>query len=159
MPYAYHRFHSPVGGELIEARDVPGKLFGIPDGSPWFGSGNTGSPTSNFDIFGGFHRAYYIYDTGKYGLVAQIAVGLADVSTICASVGSHVGWVAPDSCCCKGRCDGTKPECQRIEKGEQVGYFAYGGSLNILLFEANVFNSMNVLMGNRIGSMDEKMEL
>lgn len=158
MPYAYHNFHAPVDGQLIEAVDVPGTLFGIPDGTAWFGSGNTGTSTTNFNIFGGFHRAYMLYDTGKYGLVAQISVGLADVSTICGSVGSHVGWVAPGSCCCEGStepgCD-SKPTCQQIQRGEHVGYFAYGGSLNILLFEGGAFSSMNVLMGNRIGGLSE----
>jgi len=156
MPDAYHNFHAPVDGELIEAMDVPGVLFGIPDGKAWFGSGNTGTSTSNFNIFGGFHRAYFLYDTGKYGLVAQIPVGLADVSTICGSVGSHVGWVEPGSCCCERstaqECD-SKPRCEKIQKGGHVGYFAYGGSLNILLFEAGAFSSMNVLMGNRIGAL------
>lgn len=154
MPYAYHNFHAPVDGALIEAVDVPGTLFGIPDGTAWFGGGNTGSPTTNFNIFGGFHRAYFLYNTTKYGLVAQIAVGLADVSTICGSVGSHVGWVDPGTCCCEGVCD-DKPPCEKIPKGEHVGYFAYGGSLNILLFQAGAFTSMNVLMGNRIGSLSE----
>jgi len=141
MPYAYHRFHSPVKGDLVESVDVPGYLFGIPDGETWFGSGNTGTGTTNFNVFGGFHRAYYIYDTGPYGYVAQIAVGLADVSTVCPSVNSD-SWIPP----------GSKDRVP-VQKGEQVGYFAYGGSLNILLFEPGVMSSMNVLMGNRLGSM------
>lgn len=135
MPYAYHNFHAPVDCQLIEAVDVPGTLFGIPDGRVWFGSGDTGTSTTNFNIFGGFHRAYMLYDTGKYGLVAQISVGLADIST------------APG-------CD-SKPTCQQIQRGEHVGYFAYGGSLNILLFEAGALSSINVPMGNRIGGLSE----
>jgi len=144
MPYAYHRFHSPVTGKLVEAVDVPGFLFGIPDGKDWFGGGNTGQGNNNFNIFGGFHRAYYIYDTGSYGYVAQIAVGLADVSTVCPSVNSD-HWLSPGS-----------DQHISITKGEEVGYFSYGGSLNILLFEPGVMGSMNVLMGNRLGSMKNK---
>jgi phosphatidylserine decarboxylase len=142
MPYAYHRFHSPVTGDLVEAVDVPGYLFGIPGGKVWFGSGNTGTGTANFNIFGGFHRSYYIYDT-PYGYVAQIAVGLADVSSMCPSVNSD-HWIAPGS-------NDRIP----MKKGDPVGYFAYGGSLNILLFEPGVMSSMNVLMGERLGAMQK----
>jgi len=147
-PYAYHNFHAPVDGHLLEAVDVPGFFFGIPDGSKWFGSSNTGSPDTEFTVFGGFHRLVMIYDTGKYGLVAQVAVGLADVNTICPTVNSEMGSVPPGSC--------SGSSCPYVNKGKRMGYFLYGGSLNILLFEPGVFNSMDLLMGNRLGSMSPK---
>jgi len=148
MPYAYHNFHAPVAGRLIEAVDVPGFSFGIPDGTRWFGSGNTGSGDTDFSTFGSFHRLILIYDTGPYGLVAQIAVGLADINTICPTVGSDVEMVKAGSC--------TGSSCQWIAKGQRMGFFLYGGSLNILLFEPGIFNSADLLMGNRLGSMAAK---
>ena len=40
-----------------------------------------------------------------------------------------------------------------ITKGDEIGYFQYGGSLNILLFEPGRFNSLSLLQGQRIGLM------
>jgi len=40
-----------------------------------------------------------------------------------------------------------------VKKGDPLGNFAYGGSLNILLFEKGVFTSVSVLMGSRLGTM------
>merc|ERR1711972_542197 len=53
-----------------------------------------------------------------------------------------------------GSCSGSS--CPYVNKGKRMGYFLYGGSLNILLFEPGVFNSMDLLMGNRLGSMSPK---
>ncbi|NER36704.1 MAG: hypothetical protein F6J93_22430 [Oscillatoria sp. SIO1A7] len=38
-----------------------------------------------------------------------------------------------------------------IAKGDEIGYFQYGGSLNILLFEADRFPSLNIFQGQQIG--------
>ena len=43
-----------------------------------------------------------------------------------------------------------------MKKGDAVGYFQYGGSLNILLFETGVMSAMQVLMGQRIGKLEVK---
>merc|ERR1712127_1175720 len=42
-----------------------------------------------------------------------------------------------------------------VTKGDQAGYFQYGGSLNILIFESGVFSSVAILMGQRLGRMHE----
>ena len=144
-PYAYHNFHAPVDGRLVEAVDVPGFFFGIPDGMRWFGSDNTGSSNTDFGVFSGFHRLVLIYDTGPYGLVAQVAVGLADVNSICPTVNAEMPSVPPGSC--------SGASCPEVKKGHRMGFFLYGGSLNILLFEPGVYDSNDLLMGNRIGSM------
>ncbi len=38
-----------------------------------------------------------------------------------------------------------------VTKGEKLGHFAYGGSLIILLFEKNRYNSLSVQQGQQIG--------
>jgi len=123
-----------------------GTSFGVLDGAAWFGFGNTGGGNTMFNTFSSFHRRIYIYNT-TFGYVAQVAVGLADVNSICSSVESTVDSVEYGQC--------TGDACHFVRKGDPIGFFLYGGSLNILLFEAGMLSSMNVLMGNRIGSMNK----
>ncbi|MFD2785519.1 phosphatidylserine decarboxylase [Hymenobacter rubripertinctus] len=142
MPTNYHRYHAPVTGQLVEGMDVPGIYNGIMDGEHWFNEGDIGESDTNFSIFEDFHRAYFIIKTEKYGCVAMIPVGLNTISSIHPSVvGNASSYVKPG---------GTPVP---VKKGQELGYFAYGGSLNILLFEPGVLGSISVLMGQRIGAL------
>jgi len=149
MPNNYHRFHAPVTGSLVESRLVEGFYFGISDGATWFNKGNTGDSDMKFSTFEDFQRAYYIYNTSAHGLVAQVSVGLAEISSVNPHVRSEDNrstWVGVEG----------SPEYQgplAMTKGDQVGYFKYGGSLNILFFEPGVFSSIAVLMGQRLGRL------
>jgi len=142
LPNNYHRYHSPVDGEIVESMEVPGIYNGIMDGENWFNNGNIGESTTDFSIFEDFHRAYFIFKTKDYGYVGMVPVGLNTISSIHPSViNKKSTYVKP----------GGKPV--PVTKGDELGYFAYGGSLNILVFERGVFGSLNVLMGQRLGSM------
>lgn len=143
MPGVYHHYHSPVTGKIVEGRDVPGVYNGIVDGEHWFNEiFNIGESTTDFSIFEDFHRAYYVIETKKYGYVGMIPVGLNTISRITPSlVGRKSTYVEP----------GGNPV--RIKKGDKLGHFAYGGSLNILMFQEGVFDSVSALMGQRIGQM------
>jgi phosphatidylserine decarboxylase len=145
MPNSYHHFHSPVNGKVVESRELKGIYNGIMDGEDWFNTGNIGESTTDFSIFEDFHRAYYVIETKKYGHVAMITVGLNTISAI------HSTLINKKSTMVK---PGGKPV--KVQKGEELGYFAYGGSLNILLFEKGAFSSVSLLMGQRIGSLTEK---
>jgi len=143
MPASYHRYHSPVNGKIVESKEVPGIYNGIMDGEDWFNSGNIGESTTDFSIFEDFHRAYYIIETKGYGCVAMIPVGLNTISSLnFYSLSPNKSTLVPVG----------SPSVD-ISKGEQLGHFAYGGSLNILLFEPGVLGSMSVLMGQRMGSL------
>jgi len=149
MPNNYHRFHAPVTGSLVESRLVKGFYFGISDGATWFNRGNTGNSDMDFFLFEDFQRAYYIYNTSKHGFVAQISVGLAEISSVNPATrpsDNRSTWVGV-----KGSPDYEGP--LPMSKGDQVGYFMYGGSLNILIFEPGVFSSVAVLMGQRLGRL------
>lgn len=146
MPNSYHHYHSPVNGKIIESAEVPGIYNGIMDGEDWFNKGNIGESTTNFSIFEDFHRAYYIIKTKHYGHVAMVPVGLNTISNInFYSLSPKQSTLVPK---------GAPPV--EVQKGAELGHFAYGGSLNILLFEPNVLKSLSVLMGQRIGSLNKK---
>lgn len=142
MPNNYHRYHAPVTGKIVESEEVAGIYNGIKDGEHWFNNWNVGESSTDFSIFEDFHRAYFIFETEKYGYVAMIPVGLNTISAIFPSMINNESSMVPP---------GSPPV--PVKKGDELGHFAYGGSLNILLFQKNVFSSVSVLMGQRLGSM------
>lgn len=144
MPTSYHHYHSPVSGRIVESKEVPGLYNGVMDGEHWFNDGNIGESTTDFSIFEDFHRAYYIIRTRDFGYVAVIPVGLNTISTIKFSslITDESTLVPPGS------------PAVKIKKGDELGHFAYGGSLNILLFQKDVFSAISVLMGQRIGKLN-----
>ncbi len=145
MPGNYHRYHSPVTGKIVESMEVPGIYNGIIDGEDWFNNFNIGESTTDFSIFEDFHRAYFVFKTKDYGYVALIPVGLNTISALHPSVINKSSSMVPK---------GAAPV--PVQKGDELGHFAYGGSLNILLFQPGVFSSVNVLMGQRLGKMSKK---
>ena len=145
LPTNYHHYHAPVTGNIVEGMEVPGIYNGIMDGEHWFNEGNIGESDTKFSIFEDFHRAYFIFDTEDFGYVAMIPVGLNTISSINATmVDGKSPYVNPD-----------KDNSVYVKKGQPLGYFAYGGSLNILLFQANVIDGISVLQGQRIGTMSK----
>lgn len=142
LPTNYHHYHAPVSGKLVEGMEVPGIYNGIIDGEHWFNEGNIGESDTDFSIFEDFHRAYFIIETENYGHVAIIPVGLNTISAIYPSVVNKQSTYVPP---------GGKPV--PVQKGQELGHFAYGGSLNILLFEPGVLDGISVLQGQRIGTM------
>lgn len=146
MPNVYHHYHSPVTGKIVEGREIPGVYNGIMDGEHWFNTGdNIGESDTDFSIFEDFHRAFYVIKTEKYGHVAVVPVGLNTISRIRPSlVGDKSTYVTA----------GDSPV--DIKKGDKLGYFQYGGSLNMLFFEKGVFGNVSLLMGDRLGQMVAK---
>ncbi|NUT46088.1 MAG: phosphatidylserine decarboxylase [Saccharothrix sp.] len=115
-PYSYHRFHTPVAGQVkkcftVHARaylDVTIKQngqFDAPDGSQ-----------DAYEFYQG--RGVLVIDTagsphGDIGLVAVVPVGMAQISSARL----------------------TLEEGSQVEKGDEFGYFQFGGSDIILLFQ------------------------
>lgn len=144
LPGSYHRYHAPVGGEIVESQEVPGIYNGIIDGEDWFNTYNIGESTTDFSIFEDFHRAYFIFKTKEYGYVAMIPVGLNTISALFPSMVNKKSTMVPPG--------GTPVP---ITKGDEVGHFAYGGSLNIVLFQPGVLQAASVLQGQRIGILNK----
>lgn len=116
--HAYHRYHLPVGGLVEESFRINGKVFmqvGIED-RQFAGSD---SATSGYEF--SQTRGVVTIDTsqsdaGDIGVVAVIPVGMAHVSSVAltAVAGKHMA------------------------KGEEFGYFQFGGSDIIILFQEGV---------------------
>ena len=140
MPNTYHHYHSPVDGAVIETRLLEGGLLGMMDFPEFAGPhGNVGSPGSDFSAFENYQRGYFIIDTGKYGLVAVVPVGLSTIGSV----------VFEEKFL-------STSEPVPVRKGDELGHFRYGGSLVILVFEPGkyVSGAIKVRLGNQIGIFD-----
>ena len=140
-PYDYHRFHAPVSGEVLECRAVRGKVyldvnitenqFDAPD-----------SAKDGYEFYQA--RGIIILDTknssyGDIGKVAIIPVGMCQVSS--------VNMLAE-----KGK---------TLLKGDEFGYFLFGGSDIIMLFENGIGLKLNEQpihhkYGEEVGACDSK---
>ncbi len=142
MPTVYHRFHAPVSGIVVEANeDVAGNYFGISDFPKLINGGNVGYGY-DYSVFEHFRRGYIIIETEDYGYVAVIPVGLNTIASVI--------FDEPYKLVNK------KTKHPEIFKGQEFGYFQYGGSLNILLFEKGVFPAVRIPQGQIIGTMEPK---
>lgn len=120
---SYHRWHAPVGGVVRRAFVAEGTYFSEP---LFEGVGEAG--VEDIDSDGLKHGQGYLSalatravifieaDSRDIGLMAFIGIGMDEVST----------------------CDITVREGQRIEKGQELGMFHFGGSSHCLLFRKGV---------------------
>jgi phosphatidylserine decarboxylase len=109
----YHRWHSPVAGTIVRAFVVPGTYYSEPDSE---GADAVEPMNSQSYLAHVAARAVIIIDADDpvIGRMAFVAVGMSDVSSCLIgpdiTPGHHVG------------------------KGEELGYFQYGGSTHCLVF-------------------------
>jgi phosphatidylserine decarboxylase len=90
------------------------------------------------DYFFEHRRGYFIFDTDDFGLVGMVCVGMFTISSI----------------------EFTQQVGSTVEKGEELGHFAYGGSAIILLFEPDRIEfsipldegPVYIYMGEKLGS-------
>ena len=142
MPNTYHRYQSPVGGHVVETKIIEDAFFGYDNFPVWAPpNGNIGYYDTYFSQFENFKRGYFIVDTGKYGHVAIIPVGLNTISSIVFN---------------KRFTNVSKPV--HVKRGDELGHFLYGGSLVIIIFEPDRYASdaVRVRLGNQIGIFDTK---
>ena len=108
----YHRYHFAVGGTIKEKKiiseNVALEVDWNPEQEKYVPIDSTGWQFSQT-------RGYVIVDTGKYGLVALIPMGMAQVSSVNFEDDVQVG--------------------STHEKGDMLGNFLFGGSDFIILFQ------------------------
>jgi phosphatidylserine decarboxylase len=110
--YNYHRWHAPVAGIVVDAYMVPGTYY---SDAPSAGLDTGGPDKSQGYITAVAARAVLVIDTGwsGLGLVACIFVGMGEVSSCVIEV-------------CRG---------EQVDKGQEIGYFQFGGSTHCLIFQ------------------------
>ncbi|MCJ1396329.1 hypothetical protein MMC18_009218 [Xylographa bjoerkii] len=118
---SYHRWHSPVNGKIVKAYVQDGTYYSEPlfeDFTESHGADKANESTGQGYITATATRAILFInaDNSAIGLMAVLAVGMAEVST----------------------CDITVKEGQHVEKGDQIGMFHFGGSTHCLLFRKGV---------------------
>jgi phosphatidylserine decarboxylase precursor len=105
----YHRYHVPVGGTVKEIRKIPGRVYldviRQPDGTLEVVDGDTYQFRQE--------RGLVIIDSPKLGLVAVLPIGMAYVSSV--NLTPEVG--------------------AELRKGDEFGYFLFGGSDIVLVFQ------------------------
>ncbi|CAF1369706.1 unnamed protein product, partial [Didymodactylos carnosus] len=123
-PADYHRFHCPVSGTWGKAKTVSGTYYTV----------NPVAINENLDVLTKNQRVVTTIDTGEelFGVVGFVAIGALLVGSI----------------------NFTVEEEQHINKGDEVGYFAYGGSTIVAVFKDSVVKWDDDLIHNSNNSME-----
>ncbi len=128
----YHRYHIPVAGEIKEVRKIPGRVYmdmiRKADGSLEAIDGDTYQYNQE--------RGLIVIDSHEVGLVAVLPIGMGPISSV--NLTPEVG--------------------ARLQKGEEFGYFMFGGSDIVMLFQnkkvvIDAEVGKKYLQGQRIGEV------
>lgn len=143
----YHRYHFPIGGTIKEVRLIPSDVAagGI---TTWDSKAGRYVLDSNTPGWQNIEtRGCVIIETKEYGLVALLPIGMSQVSSVNFEDTVKVG--------------------QTFKKGDMLGYFLFGGSDFVLLFQSKVDFKLtvpkeskntykHVLMGEEYGKLTIK---
>ena len=114
-PHSYHRFHSPIAGKVLECYTIQGLVYlDVKLKEQQFYAPNSAKTGYEFPQ----SRGVLIVDTstspfGNVGIVAIVPVGMCQVSSV--NITAIVG--------------------KELAKGDELGYFIFGGSDIIVLFQ------------------------
>ncbi|MBK6674609.1 MAG: phosphatidylserine decarboxylase [Proteobacteria bacterium] len=141
----YHRYHFPMTGTIWEIRVIPGREL-----SGGFTTWDAANRRYSFDPSSvGWQsletRGLIVLQTDKFGLVALMPIGMSPVSSI----------------------NFEKPleEGRKVQKGDPMGHFLFGGSDFIVVFQKGVKVTLetpknasgkgyrHVLMGERVARL------
>lgn len=143
----YHRYHFPVGGTIKEVRTIQSDdaAGGITTWDAKIKRYVLDANTPGWQMIE--TRGCVIIETKEYGLVALLPIGMSQVSSV-----NFEDIVKP----------GTT-----VKKGDMLGYFLFGGSDFVLLFQSKVGFTLtvpqesdktyqHVLMGEKYGELTVK---
>jgi phosphatidylserine decarboxylase len=119
----YHRWHSPVGGTVVRAFVQPGTYYSEADSEGWDA---VNPPVSQSYLAHVAVRAIILIeaDDPVIGLMAFVAIGMSDVSSC--RIHDHV------------------QSGYHLRKGEELGYFQYGGSTHCVVFRRGAISDFAV---------------
>lgn len=145
--FDYHRYHFPVGGVIREITLIPG--------DDAVGGEITWSPKDNKYLLScdtpGWQtietRGCVIVETDNHGLVALLPIGMSQVSSVNFETNLKVG------------------DC--VSKGDMLGYFLFGGSDFVTIFQKDVEFTLtpqagtdsrypHLLMGEELGRLSSR---
>ena len=113
----YHRYHAPVDGTLRELRKIPGVAAGggytlwDDEEKLYYYSNDMGFQMVET-------RSCAIIENEEFGLVAMLPVGMSQICSCNWIPSLHVG--------------------QTLHRGDEMGYFLFGGSDVVLIFQRGV---------------------
>jgi len=134
----YHRWHTPVRGRVVEARVIQGQVYAQAVALPQIVDGKQVKVLDLLDEVGYQFlqtRGVVVIDS-PVGLVACLPVGMGMVSSVV--ITAEVG--------------------KNLHKGEGLGYFQFGGSDFVMVFERNSHvelicqPNLHYKQGSRIGT-------
>jgi phosphatidylserine decarboxylase len=117
----YHRWHSPVSGTIKKIEKLAGSYYSESPSAPNNSQGYIAHVATRALLF-------IEADDANIGLMCLIPVGMGEVSS-CQFVDGH------------GQ---PLKEGQVVKKGDQVGYFQYGGSTHCLVFRPGVISQFTM---------------
>ena len=121
-PHNYHRFHAPAGGKLLEVRTVMGRV------SMDVHEQEDGSLSVSRSAIG------YQFKQERGIAILETAVGLVGVIPIGMGIVSSVSFTAAIN--------------SILNKGDELGYFSFGGSDVVLLFQKSAAIDWQLSLGD-----------
>ena len=139
-PFNYHRWHSPINGTIEKAYVKNGLYFTQVNA---LGEDPNDQEQSEAYLTNVETRAliYIKADNKKIGTICIMPVGMVEISSC--NINKNI-----------------KPG-HKVKKGDELGFFAYGGSTHCLIFEPNVIKKFNykkndfIQMGQIIAEIKE----
>ena len=113
----YHRYHAPVSGIIRELRHIPGVAAGG-GYTLWDDEQKLYYYFNNIGFQMVETRSCAIIETEDYGLVAMMPIGMSQICSCNWTEGLHVG--------------------KTVSRGDEMGYFLFGGSDIVMLFQKDV---------------------
>ena len=115
----YHRWASPLSGELIQSYVLPGTYFAQRPGQgevPGTWEGTESQPY----LAEVATRAVFVFEHPTFGKVAMVLIGMVEVSTCYIEPAFRIN---------------TQDPSKTIQRGVDIGHFEFGGSTHMLIFQ------------------------
>nr|WP_223243832.1 phosphatidylserine decarboxylase family protein [Streptomyces sp. CBMA156] len=125
----YHRWHTPVGGTVISARVVEGLTFTELESAGH--DPDSGTQSQIYEASVNARALIFIKGSDPVGTVCVMPIGITEISSLTITV-------TPG---------------QELDKGDELGYFSYGGSSMVLVFQPGAVAAFDV-PDNTTGNME-----